>query len=142
MEGDHVPSKVNSTDDYQGDKVTLRLHKEALEIIKKWVKTADVKLYKNTYTEEKHITVPIKCEELVIEKKMLFIEGTTDEQTEIIRIPLSEERIEVTKQPVILENVEVYKQQFEEVIHFHEILKEEKAHIETIGKIKVLDESE
>ena len=72
---------------------------------------------------------------------MLLADGTTDEQTETIRIPLSEERIKVTKKPVILENVDVYKKQFEEIIHITETLKEEKARIETIGDLKVVDES-
>ena len=69
------------------DEVRLQLHNEELKVSKKWVETADLKVYKNTYTEEKLIAVPITREELVIEKKMLLADGTTDEQTETIRIP-------------------------------------------------------
>lgn len=141
MEGDYhclhkrIPRMMHQ------DEVRLQLHNEELKVSKKWVETADLKVYKNTYTEEKLIAVPITREELVIEKKMLLADGTTDEQTETIRIPLSEERIKVTKKPVILENVDVYKKQFEEIIHITETLKEEKARIETIGDLKVVDES-
>lgn len=124
------------------DDVKLQLHKEKLEVSKKWIDTTNVKVYKNTYTEEKLITVPITREELVIEKKELFEDGTVDKQAETIRIPLSVEQIKVTKYPVILENVEVYKNQFEDIIHIQETLKKEKVRIETIGDPKVVDERE
>lgn len=141
MEEITLPAQENSTHDNQNE-FRLQLHKEELEVSKKWVETADVKVYKNTYSKEKLIAVPITHEELVIEKKGLLTDGGRDQQTEIIRIPLSEERIKVTKQPVILENVDVYKEQFEEIIHINETLKEEKARIETIGDLKVIDKSE
>lgn len=54
----------------------LQLHKEELEITKNMVKTADVKVYKKTFTEEKQITVPITREELIIEKKVLDQNGS------------------------------------------------------------------
>jgi uncharacterized protein (TIGR02271 family) len=133
-----LPAQENSTNNHR-DEVKLQLHKEELEVSKKWVKTTDVKVYKNTYIKEKLIAVPVTCEELVIEKSL---DSTTNEQTETIRIPLSEERIKVTKHPIILETVDVYKKQFEEIIHINEILKEEKARIKTIGDLKVMDKSE
>jgi uncharacterized protein (TIGR02271 family) len=133
-----LPAHEKFTTDHQ-DKVKLQLHKEELEVSKMWVETADVKVYKSTYTEEKLIAVLITHEELVIEKKRLLTDGIMDEKTEIIRIPFSEERIKVTKQPVFLENVEIYKKQFEEIIHINKTLKEEKARIKTIGDLKVVD---
>jgi uncharacterized protein (TIGR02271 family) len=131
--------KENSKQKYNED-VKLQLHREELQIEKKWVDTADVKAYKNTYTEVKEIKVPVTYEELVIEKRMLNPKGATDEDPEIIRIPLSEERIEVTLMPTVLENVEIYKEKIEEVIHLNETLKEEKLHIETVGDLKVIKE--
>jgi uncharacterized protein (TIGR02271 family) len=120
--------------------VTLQLHKEELQIEKKWVDTADVKAYKNTYTKVKEIKVPVTYEELVIEKRILNSKGATDEDPEIIRIPLSEEQIEVTLVPTVFEDVEIYKEQIEEVIQLNETLKEEKLHIETVGDLKVIGE--
>jgi uncharacterized protein (TIGR02271 family) len=121
----------------QHDSQTLQLHKEELQISKKWVDTADVKIYKNTYKEEKQITVPITREELVIEKKKANPQGTFDGEIETIQIPLSEECIEITKHPVILEDVEIYKNQLEEIVHVNETVKEEKLHIHTNGDIMV-----
>jgi uncharacterized protein (TIGR02271 family) len=124
----------------QHDSQTLQLHKEELQISKKWIDTADVKIYKNTYKEEKQITVPITREELVIEKKKANPQGTFDGEIETIRIPLSEEHIEITKHPVTLEDVEIYKNQFEEILHVNETVKEEKLHIHTNGDIMVHDQ--
>jgi uncharacterized protein (TIGR02271 family) len=131
-----LTEKENSKHNHNED-VTLQLHKEELQIEKKWEATADVKAYKNTYTKVKEIKVPVTYEELVIEKRILNSKGTTDEDPEIIRIPLSEEQIEVTLKPTILEDVEIYKEQIEEVIQINETLKEEKLHIETVGDLKI-----
>ena len=124
----------------QQDEVTLQLHKEEMEINKKWVETANVKIYKKKYTEEKQILVPVTYEDLIIEKKVTNPENSTDTKLETICIPLSEERIEVTLTPAILNDVEVYKNQFEELIQVHETLKEEKVDIETVGNVKLVDE--
>lgn len=134
-----MTEKENSKYTHNED-VTLQLHKEELRIEKKWVDTTDVKAYKNTYTEVKEIKVPVTYEELVIEKRIQNAKGDTDEDPEIIRIPLSEERIEVTLKPTILEDVEIYKEQIEEVIQLNETLKEEKIHIETVGDLQVIGE--
>ncbi|WP_042454119.1 YsnF/AvaK domain-containing protein [Neobacillus dielmonensis] len=132
-----LPEKLNSTKERQ-DGVTLRLHKEELEISKKRIETADVNVYTNKYTEVKEIKVPVTHEELVIEKRNL--NGKNDEEPEIIRIPLSEERIEVTLIPTILEDVEIHKKQTEEVVRLNETLKEEILHIGTVGDVKVTGE--
>lgn len=119
------------------DEVTLKLHKEELQVSKKWIETANVTVYKESYTEEKQILVPVRREELIIEKKILNSKGETDKNIETIRIPLREDRIEVTLHPTLLEDVEIYKNQYEELKHVIETLKEEKVHIETIGDIKL-----
>ncbi|MEH7177076.1 YsnF/AvaK domain-containing protein [Neobacillus vireti] len=127
------PKKTNN----HIDDVTIKLHKEELQVSKKRIETANVKVYKKNYTEEKQIIVPVRREELIIEKKILNSEGNTDENIETIRIPLREDRIEVTLHPTLLEDVEIYKNQYEELKQVIETLKEEKVHIETIGDIKL-----
>jgi uncharacterized protein (TIGR02271 family) len=119
------------------DEVTLKLHKEELQVSKKWIETANVTVYQKSYTEEKQILVPVRREELIIEKKIVNSEGETDKSIETIRIPLREDRIEVTLHPTLLEDVEIYKNQYEEIKQVIETLKEEKVHIETIGDIKL-----
>jgi uncharacterized protein (TIGR02271 family) len=133
-----VSEKPKSGNDHY-DEVTIKLHKEELQIGKKWIETANVTVYKKSYTEEKQILVPVRREELIIEKKIINSEGETDKDMETIRIPLREDRIEITLHPTLLEDVEIYKNQYEELKHVIETLKEEKVHIETIGDIKLTD---
>jgi uncharacterized protein (TIGR02271 family) len=132
-----LPDEQNSTHD-KHEEITLELHKEEFQVSKKIIETAKVNVYKKTYTVEKQILVPVTHEELIIEKKILNPESTTDAKVETIRIPLSEERIEVTKHPIIFEDVEIYKKKIEEHIQFNETLKEEKIHIDTVGDIRVM----
>jgi uncharacterized protein (TIGR02271 family) len=127
--------KVSEQPKTANDEVTLKLHKEELQVSKKWIETANVTVYKKSYTEEKQILVPVRREELIIEKKILNSEGETDKNIETIRIPLREDRIEVTLHPTLLEDVEIYKNQYEEIKQVIETLKEEKVHIETIGDV-------
>ncbi|MFB3160124.1 YsnF/AvaK domain-containing protein [Neobacillus sp. 179-J 1A1 HS] len=119
------------------DEVTLKLHKEELQVSKKCIETANVTVYQKSYTEEKQILVPVRREELIIEKKIVNSEGETDKSIETIRIPLREDRIEVTLHPTLLEDVEIYKNQYEEIKQVIETLKEEKVHIQTIGDVKL-----
>jgi len=123
--------------------VTFQIKKEQLDIAKKWVQTGEVKVYRDTFTEEKNFIVPVKREELVIEKKAL--DSTTsihkDPPTEIIRIPLSEEQVEFNKHRVALEDISIYKQQIEDVKHIEKKLKREVTKVKASGTPKVRDES-
>jgi uncharacterized protein (TIGR02271 family) len=114
----------------------IQLHQEELDITKVRVETSEVHIHKEVVTEEKTITVPITREELVIEKRELAPDG----QTEIIRIPLSEERIEVTKHPVMLEEVNYYSNTYEEIQHIEETVKRELLHVDTIGHPIIVNE--
>lgn len=123
--------------------VTLQIKEEQLDIAKKWIQTEEVNIYRETFIEEKSFTVPVKREELVIEKKDLA--SATWEQkdapTEVIRIPLSEEKVEFTKHRVALEDVSIYKQQIEDIKHIEETLKREEPKVRISGSPKVRDES-
>jgi len=134
-----LTEQQNSPLDQQNE-VKLQLHKEEMEINKKWVDTGDVTIYKKKYTEEKQVLVPVTREDLIIEKKVANPENPTDTKLETIRIPLSEDQIEVTLTPAILNDVEIYKNQYEELIQVHETLKEEKVHIETVGNVSLANE--
>lgn len=125
------------------ENVTLQIKEEQLELAKKWIQTGDVKIYKESFSEEKTFTVPIEFEELVIEKKNL-ISATpehNDVPTEVIRIRLSEEHVEFTKHTVVLEDVSIYKQQKEDIKHIVESLKREEINVKISGSPKVRDES-
>src|SRR5438552_3762108 len=111
----NYPWKVTFLSEKQ-EKRELQLHKEQMQVSKKWSETADVRVYKRTYTEAKQINVPITREELIIETKSVPSDDTQDSGIETITIPLMEERIEVILHPTVLEDVEIYNQQYKEII--------------------------
>ncbi|MED4227205.1 YsnF/AvaK domain-containing protein [Neobacillus cucumis] len=129
----------NHTPQYEKhDEITFQIHKEQLEINKKWIDTTDVTIYKKKYTKEKQIVVPVTCEDLIIEKRVKNPEDPRDIQIETTCIPLSEEQIEIKLALTVLNDIEINKNQYEELILINERLKEEKIHIDTIGDVNVV----
>jgi uncharacterized protein (TIGR02271 family) len=135
-------TKQNVTEDSKN--ITLQIKEEQLDIAKMWIQTADVQIYREIFTENKSFTVPVKREELVIEKKALdpSIQEHKDAPTEVIRIPLSEEQVELIKHRVALEDVSIYKEQIDDIKHIEAILKKEQPDIKVSGSPKVIDKSD
>jgi uncharacterized protein (TIGR02271 family) len=121
---------------------TLQIKKEELDIAKEWLKTGEVNVYRETFTEEKIFTVPVIREELVIKKKV--ITSATPEHkdipTEVIRIILSEEEVEFTKHKVNLEDISIYKQQIQDIKHIEETLKREEPIVKISETLKFRDD--
>lgn len=134
-------TKQNVKDD--SNHVTLQIKEEQLDIAKKWVQTGGVKIYTETFTEEKTFNIPIMRKELIIEKKVLASATLEhkDAPPEIIRIPISEEQVEFIKHNVDLEDISIYKQQLEDIKHIEETLKREKVKVKISGSPLVKDES-
>ena len=124
------------------ENVTLKIKEEQLEVAKKWMQTGEVKVYRESFSEEKSFTVPVLREELVIEKKPLTSAAPEYKYipTEAIRIRLSEEQVEITKHRVDLEDVSIYKQQVEDIKHIEETLKREEAKVKISGSPEVKDD--
>ncbi|MCO1603851.1 YsnF/AvaK domain-containing protein [Desulfosporosinus nitroreducens] len=121
--------------------VTLQLKEEQLVLAKKWLQTGEVKIYRESLTEEKIFTLTVEYEELVIEKKLpVSAAPEQNEPPDVIRIRLSEEQVEFTKRMVSLEDVSIYKQQIEEIQHIEETLKREESAIRIFGSPKVRDD--
>lgn len=114
--------------------IKFKLREECLDVSTRLVKTSNVIIYKETYIEERTVTIPIKHEDIVIHKRTLGSQSSnkTNAAIEIIKIPISEESIEIIKKPKILQEVNIYKHQFQEIEHIEETLKKEKIHIENI----------
>ncbi|MBD5637711.1 YsnF/AvaK domain-containing protein [Clostridium botulinum] len=127
---------------YNSDRdMKMQLREEQMKISNSKIQTGEVFIHKEVLTEEKNITVPVKREELVIEKTVCDpqFHDKSEGHTEIIRIPIKEERIDIHKQPVDLEDVSVSKDQYEEVKHITETLKKEIPHISINGDAKIVD---
>lgn len=145
-----IPSKAYKDDiqtnskkiSYNSDSdMKMQLREEQMKISKNKMQTGKVSIHKEVLTEEKNITIPVKREELVIEKTVSDpqFNNKSDVHTETIRIPIKEERIDIHKQPVDLEDVSVSKDQYEKVKHITETLKKEVPHISINGDAKIVD---
>lgn len=123
-------------------KKLITLHEEQLDIYKKLVQTGEVIMHKEVFLEEKTIKVPVYSEELVIEMDLPDTQDSnySENHTEIMRIPISEERIEIIKHAVVLEDVQIYKHKFEEVKHIEETIKKETLAVKTTDGIEIIDE--
>lgn len=136
--GNGDDTKKESDDD---DK-KLRLHKEELDIAKNNVRKGEVELGKEIIEEHKAIDIPVKREEVVIERKSLNNEASdtpiTDSET--IKIPVSEEKVDVGKHTVVTGEVSAHKRAIEDTQHIDETLKHEEARINTVGDPNVVDE--
>jgi uncharacterized protein (TIGR02271 family) len=135
-ENNNEEQSISDTD----SKLILPIREEQLKIHKKKIKTGEVSIHKETFTEEKNIKVPVTREELVIKKKNLASDTPGEDSVNTIRIPISEEQIDISKHKVILEDVKVFKHQSQDIEHIEEILKKEKLHVKTIGDAKLIDE--
>ncbi|HEX9059916.1 MAG TPA: YsnF/AvaK domain-containing protein [Clostridia bacterium] len=120
----------------------LQLREEQLDISKKRLNIAEVNIHKEVIREDKNISVPVYREELVVEKKILDEDAAdrTNEHTETIRIPLSEEKIDVVKHSVVKNDVDIYKRQLQETKHIEEVLKKEKINVEAKGEVDIVNE--
>lgn len=134
--------KDDEDDDYTDlENNTLELRKEELDITKNRIQSGEVILSKDIIEEKKIVDVPLKREEVVIERRSISNEATdhpiTDE--EIIRIPVSREEIEVGKHTVITGEVSAHRREIEDVRHVEENLKREEARVNSEGNAEIVD---
>ncbi|KHD37466.1 hypothetical protein NL50_04630 [Clostridium acetobutylicum] len=119
----------------------LKLRKEELDINKDKVQKGEVELGKEIIEEHKAVDVPVKREEVVIERKALNNEASdspiTDEES--IKIPVSEEKVNVGKHTVLTSEVSAHKHDVEDTHHVDETLKREEARVNKTGDADVVD---
>lgn len=128
-------------DDTDIQNSTLELRKEELDITKNRIQSGEVILSKDIIEEKKVVDVPLKREEVVIERRSISNEATdhpiTNEET--IRIPVSKEEIEVGKHTVITGEVSAHRREIEDVRRVEENLKREEARINSEGAAEIVD---
>lgn len=123
------------------DTAKLSLRKEELDIGKSRVQKGDVEIGKEIVEERKKVDVPLKREEVVIERRTLNNQASDSPITseETIKIPVSEEKINVDKHTVITGEISAHKHDVENIAHIDEPLKREEAHINKNGDANVID---
>ena len=129
----------------------IQLREEVLQAQKEPVEIGEVFIRKVVVTEEKTITVPIRREEIVIERRSvsptsadqpvhqpeLQIEGRLVElgENECIHIPLRTEQVFIEKRPMVTEEVLVSKRNVQEIRRFTDTVQREEARLEREGNV-------
>ncbi|PLT28767.1 YsnF/AvaK domain-containing protein [Peribacillus deserti] len=120
---------------------TLRLREEQLDVSKREVQTGEVEVNKEVYEERETVDVPVKHEEVYVERRPVNEEGASFDSTidgnETIKVPIVEEQIEVTKKPVVTDEIVIGKRTVEETKQVSETVKKEDATLDTTGSTKV-----
>lgn len=115
-----------------------------MDIDKHDVTTGKVDVHKNVVNEKKTVEVPVKREEVVIERKPGDgAAATTDvndtQEDDTITIPIKEEQIDVKKRPVVREKVDIRKQEHEDMKQVSENVSHEELDVDTSGDAHVED---
>jgi uncharacterized protein (TIGR02271 family) len=115
---------------------TLEAREEEVRIRKRPVQVGEAEVYKEVRTENRSIDVPVKKEELVIERHSLGrqpVSGSVGE-SERVRVPLSEEQIDVEKRTVAAEQVTVGKREIEDEEHVDATIRKEDIKVDKRGR--------
>jgi len=119
---------------------TMQLHEEELHARKQQVEAGEVHVRKEVKTEHKTIDVPVKREEVVVERHP--VAGGTASSADIrpgeeIRVPVMEEQVRVEKTPVVKEEVRVGKRQVQETEQVGGPVRKEEVRVERKGDVDV-----
>lgn len=117
----------------------IQLKEEQLRADTEQVNAGEVKVRKEVHTEQRHLTVPVEHEEVVIERRPVAgaARATGEIKAEELRIPVKEERVKVTKEPVLTEEVTVAKRKVRENRTVSGTVRKEEAVVESTGGAKV-----
>ncbi len=116
----------------------IQLLSERLYVNKQRVEAGEVRVRKETRTEQQNVQVPVTREELVIERVPVEGQAATGEigSGQEVRVPLAEERVEVEKRPVVREEVRVGKRAIEETKDVAGQTRHEELKVEKSGNVR------
>jgi len=115
---------------------TLEAREEELRIRKRPVQTGEAEVYKEVSTERRTVDVPVKKEELVIERHSVGRQPAAGPvgENQRVRVPLSEEQVEVEKEPVVTERVVVGKRTTEDDEQIDTTVRKENIKVDKRGR--------
>lgn len=121
------------------DQERMQLREEQLRPRVEQVQTGEVTVGKEVVTEHQQVDVPVRREEVVVERHP--VEGRPAggdlQPGQEIRVPVNEERVTVEKQPVVYEEVGIGKQTVRDTEHVSDEVRREEARIEHQGDVPV-----
>ncbi|TLS49557.1 YsnF/AvaK domain-containing protein [Paenibacillus antri] len=121
---------------------TLRLKAEELEVTKNMTQAGEVILHKDIVEEQKTVSVPVVHEQVVIERKTIHREPTSETigKEETIHIPVNEEKVDVRKRTVVIGEVSTRKREVTETESVSEKLRREEVRVDVKGDTTVIDD--
>ncbi|MFN7253297.1 MAG: YsnF/AvaK domain-containing protein [Anaerobacillus sp.] len=139
-----IPKKVRGDIDteFAEENAHLDLRQEELDIHKNRVETGEVVLHKDIVEEEQIVNVPVSHDQVVIERKVIDREPTTEPITdeETVHIPVTAETIDVDKHTVVTGEISAHKRSVQETEQVRDVLHKEVADVETHGNADIIKE--
>ncbi len=140
-DAEHTHTGTRDWDTSERDRV--RLHEEQLTAQKRAVEAGEVVIGKEVVEEQQSIDVPVRREEVYIERRAVSGDvdaGEIGDGREEIRVPVMEEEVDVQKRTVATEEVTAGKRAVEETRRVSDTVRREEARIETNGDVEVRGE--
>jgi len=127
----------SSTAGAAGQKIQVK--EEEMHVQKQPVQTGEVRVRKEVHTEHKTIEVPVKKEEVVIERRPASGKATSTgiDANQEIRIPVTEEQVHIEKTPVVKEEVTVGKRTVTDTERVSGTVRKEEVKVEKQGNVDV-----
>jgi len=128
---------ARGTATHEGD--TIQVKEERLLAEKRPVEAGEVRVHKEVHTETRNIEVPVKREEVVIERTPTHGKVMAGEirEGEEIRIPVREEQVKLGKEVLVTEEVKVGKQVVQGTEHVTGQVRKEEVHVDREGDVDV-----
>lgn len=147
VENDRTQNMPDPTDTLNTNNENIQLKEEQLDVNTHDVTTGEVDIHKHVVNDTKTVEVPVKREEIVIERKPVNAEASdniSDDslEDETITIPLKEEQIDVNKHTLVREEVGIHKKEHEDMKQVTEEVSREELDIDTKGDVRVEDTDE
>jgi uncharacterized protein (TIGR02271 family) len=117
----------------------MQLREEELVAKKQTVEKGEVRVSKDVVTEQRTVDVPVRREEVTIERTPVDrrpSDQPIDEREDTISVPVREERVEVEKRPVVYEEVGVGKREVETTQRVSDTVRREEARIEGASDVR------
>ncbi len=121
------------------DESTIRLMQEHLKVSKESVTAGEVIIKKRVVEDTETIDVPIRHEELTIERRPVsgVVAASDKFEEETYTFPLTEERVQVTKIPVVTEEIRVSKRNVTGEKHVSDTVRREELNVDKAGNVIV-----
>jgi uncharacterized protein (TIGR02271 family) len=136
---DRFGSAVRDVWEDATDKVEV--HEEQLRARKETVNAGEVAVRKEVVTERREMDVPVRREEVVVERHAVPNRPASSadfgSSREEIRVPLREEQVTLEKQAVVTEEIEIGKRTVQDTEHVGGTVRKEVAHVEKTGDVTV-----